>query len=600
MLLFALSVAEAAVGAEVLGAALTEAAKPFLHLDPATLQTFTAPSGTVTAATLGHSPELVAPRRHVAATDDVVCFYDGLPVDPEGRHAPHDAAVLLERWEELAGTLEGQFSAVRADLGEGRVEILTDTLGLSPVFAARPPGGGWLVANNVAVVRTVTGLDRPDTRAVNTFVTMGWAGGDRTMLDQVRIIPGGHRVVLDPRGRRDRPHFSPGQAINQARTTSLSPGEFVEGMVTLTRAATTIGLPVRSALTAGRDTRAMLGLLRALGAEVRYETIGTEAMTDVIVARDIAGKLGLHHVVRPPSRVDGGERWREVVDAFLATTDGLAGLPQLLDVGNLAERPDHVGIEFWGAGGEAARADTHAIKGLATNVPVLSRSRALQQRFLRLKVHGQDLVTPAALQDAGAHVDMVVGTRLDEGWKPYEQSEAFYIFERMARWGGSGIRRASPVDDLFAPFCSQLYLRYAFSLTPGERFIEAAHWRLLTALDREARDIPFEYPWPVQRPALAPAMAATAAAKDAAERLAARLGRGPSEPEWGDERYMTRWLIDHREDLREQCLSHDGSFLWDHIDRAGLERVLDGRTLGGQAEDALLRAITVIWYFHGH
>lgn len=69
---------------EQLKAELISAGEAFV-LDPATAWTASSRSATIIAAGIHHATERCGPRRYVSRTTSKVTWFDGLPVESEGR-----------------------------------------------------------------------------------------------------------------------------------------------------------------------------------------------------------------------------------------------------------------------------------------------------------------------------------------------------------------------------------------------------------------------------------------------------------------------------------------------------------------------------------
>jgi hypothetical protein len=159
-----------------------------------------------------------------------------------------------------------------------------------------------------------------------------------------------------------------------------------------------------------------------------------------------------------------------------------------------------------------------------------------------------------------------------------------------------GVRRTAEATDVFAPFVCRDFYEYAFSLEPGERYMEAAHYRLLSELRAELRDMPFEKPWKPQRAGLAPVLAAQGAAGAALARV--RAGRrGESKPAYD---FGNDWFEAGMPAHRELIASIPSSPLWDFVNRDRLTARLSvpAAERRGDAE-SLAALMTAFWYFHG-
>lgn len=603
MQLFIAAAGRSRVDHHALAAALGHAAAPVPHLALEDLLVERSPTGRTAVAAVAHPAATAAPRVYRAADARDLMLFDGLPVVPSGRFPGHDAGELLAHWDALPEALEGQFCLLRARLGHDRLEALSDPLGLYPLYTATTRDGTRLVANSVAAIVALTGERAPDPLGVSTFLTLGWAVADSTLVRGVRAVPGGTRLVVTPTGGDEHRHYTPAQTMRDASARPDS-RDFVRDMQALMRAAVDEDLrPVRSPVTAGRDTRVLLALLRGTeaGADADYGTLGTEEETDVRIARLLARELGFPHRVVPPDPSGIAGDPVELIQTFLGLTDGLSSLQQLPDIGDLADPLPSLGIQLSGIGGELARTGGGAVKTLAPNLPGLRHLRAFQTRVLEAKIRQDGVATPASLGSARDYLRTFVTRRLAEGWKTTHLADAFFLYERVGRWGGTGVRRASARDDYFSPFCSRAFLDYGVRLSRAERLVDAAHYRL-TSIEPRLRDLPFEHPWRPQRSGLAPFVLAGYAARTllgrlrVTERLRARRGE-PAAPERPP--FAVEWVLAHRELHRELARSVPDSPLWAWIDPQALDAALAGESAGEAPDATLLRAVTLLWYFHG-
>lgn len=609
MLLFLVSVGAADLEDAALTHALLQAAAAFPQLDAATLRTARSITGDVNVATVGHSGQASRPRRYTAENHSAMALFDGLPIDGQGEFAAHDAAVLLDRWQTLAGRLEGQFVALRIDFRADVVECLTDALGIAPLYMSRHKKG-YLLSNSVEAIRAALRLTAPDPLGVSCFLSLGWAAGDRVLVGGVTALRGGHQYRMRTSGLSARPYLSPSTVAEEVRREKrVNTPELVGELVSLTSSATTSGLPVKSALTGGRDTRVLLALLEACGAQqVRYYTIGCDVDDDVRIARQIAAAGGLNYQVWPPSEVDATGDVLSLTKKFVSQSDGLSNLNQIGEYGDQMTPLDRVGLKVSGLGGEIGRAGVGAVRFGGT-IPLVRRSTRLQTALMRrLRPSFQSLLRPEAMSLSTEYLRRFAAERRAEGWQTQDLSETFYVFDRVARWGSAGLRRTSAVDDHFSPFCSQAFIRYCFSQSPAERYLETSHYRILSALSPELRDMAYEKPWRKQQPRLATALASYELAKLLAERAATtarirqRLGlryaaaatpRGVAEGSIG-------WFERHIEAHRDLCLSLPQSPLWDWVDRDAVETALAAGPAARRGQiDGLLRVVTLFWYFHG-
>ena len=584
--------------------AVLRAATAFPALDPRTLERGEAGTGRLAFAALSHPPEVAVPRRYSARRAQTTVLFDGLPVERRGRFAAHDAAVLLERWDELVHSLEGVFSAVRIDLAAETVDCLVDVGGMAKVFIVRR-ASGWLVSNSVEALRLMAGLSEPDPLGVSALLTMGWPA-DRSLVRGVDSLAAGHLHRLSGARHSEVPYLTPWMVAPRRNPKEHSSAhELAEAMRSTMASATEHVRPLRCPITAGRDTRVLLALLLSVGAEADYYTSGEPGEIDVEVARDLASRLELPYRVTSPDTPGDPAIWRQITGRFVSQTDGLATLFGIADHLDHAPPGERLGLVVWGPGGEVARAGNIGLLiPFAANGPVLRSSLSAQLAVLASKTSSAGgLVRPEATATTRAYLYAFARERQAEGWRPREVLEAYYAFERVRNWAATGVRRMSGATDLYSPFVSRDFIRFAFSLTPGERYIEAAHYGLLTALSPQIRDMPFEKEWKPQRPERASWMACAAIARAGARRAAAHLGTHRLAPAAGSSPavmpFGARWFEAGRESHAEVCLSFPQSPLWEFIDRSRLESMLAATPDEALTHvEGLCAVVTAFWYFH--
>jgi asparagine synthase (glutamine-hydrolysing) len=576
---------------------------PQFGLDPGTSWSGGSGAGGLAAAGVHVAPERAGRRRYVARSDRAVTFYDGLPVHVDGEFPASDAEQLGRRWETLEEALEGQFSAVRIDFGAGRAQVLLDTLGLMPVFKAELDGG-VLVSNSATLVASLLELDTPDPLGVSSFLGFGWAAGHHTLTRGIEMLRGGTLHTIEDGLLRSRVSFGPA-TLPHASRERMPHEELARRLTRLTGAALHDMDRVHCPITAGRDTRVLIALTRATGEQASYYTVGREDNPDVVIAREIAERFGLPHGVSYQDVGDTPLDWTDAAARFVVQNDGLSSLVQLPDYIDPAGPLPPLGVKLWGVGGEIGRAGTGHLTATATNVPFARSSMRVQHALLAMKARDEaGVLTPEAVHELDRFGRDFFDERLREGWRTSELHEAFYVFERTGRWGIGGPRRGAIRDDIFSPFCSRLFIDYSYSRSSRERFVEFAHNDILSDLAPDLRDHRYDTFVPPQRPWMAPVLASWQLARAVGERTLERLdghrgergGAGRVDPEYP---FPHQWF-ETRLELMRELLDTPGSPLWSFVARERIQQLLHGEEAErARYQEALLRAATVFWYFHG-
>jgi hypothetical protein len=590
--LFAVALARDGTAAPDLGPALLAAARATPQLDTASLTTQRSPSGRLSHARITHPLEQTPPRRYAAERDDALVLFDGFPIEQDGSFSAHDAAMLLERWDDLPGRLEGIFSAVRIDLVEDTVECLLDALGMARVFV-HPGGRTLLISNSVEAIRVQAGLDAPDPLGVSSLLSLGYVARGRTLLAGVETLLGGGRHRFSRRRTTFEPYLTPASVLHAAPPMEALPRR----LAATTQAAARSGAALRCGLTSGRDTRVLLALLIAAGVEreVDFYTSGSPVDLDVRIAQQLADHFHLQHRLLAPA-VATGPSWAEQTTSFLVRTDGIANIELISDWLDHEERVDRLALEFWGGGGEVGRTSKAVIASLLATTPLLRRSYVGRRRLLRRRLGDPaGTLRQETVNLARQHLDAFVEQRRVERWPADALLEAFYAFEFLPARPGVGVRRASASADLFSPFVSRGYLEHCFSVSPGERYLESPHHALIKNLAPQVDVVPYQVPWRPQQPRFAWPLVID----DAARRLGRRLRRRTPPRESEGTPFYVDWYEAGLEQHRDLALSTPTSPLWDFVDRGRYEALLAATPQQRQPFiRSLCRVLSAFWYLH--
>jgi asparagine synthase (glutamine-hydrolysing) len=577
---------------------------PELGLDPSTAWSLRSQSARLVAAGVHHAWGRCGPRKYTSLTASGATWFDGLPVHADEHIDARDAAALAANWSALEQTLEGQFSAVHLDLAAESAELQTDALGMNEVFYARR-GSGLLVSNSATLVASVLELSAPDPLGVSSFLALGWATGESTLVRGVQVLSGGSRYTIAGGRLQRRQTFGTATIPSGTLHGPASAGELADELTRLAAGAALGIEDVGCALTAGRDTRVLAALLQNTDADVLYFTGGAPETPDVVIAKELAELLGVRHEVVTHDPASRTRDWTHAAALFVLQTDGLSSLLQLPDYVD-KDVPRALGVKLTGVGGEIGRAGTGPLTAIATNAPLVRRSVGVQRKLLGMKVRNEaGLLTADGVLEIERFLGGFQQERLDEGWRPEQIQEAFYTFERVGRWGATGVRRVAVTDDVFAPFCSRPFVNYCFSLSSAERYIEAAHYRLLGELSPSLRDHRFEVPFRPQHAWLVPAFATRELLGLGWERLGprVRIGRPGTRAEPAVRAtypFQHAWF-ESRLGLIRELFAVPDSELWSFVSRTRVQELLEGdEAERARHQEDLLRATTVFWHFHDH
>jgi asparagine synthetase B (glutamine-hydrolysing) len=196
------------------------------------------------------------------------------------------------------------------------------------------------------------------------------------------------------------------------------------------------GQPVELSLTGGKDSRLVVASLVAARVPVRAKTYGFAAHPDVIVARQLAARLGIEHIVREPAtpeaRIDVATRLR----ATVLVADGM--LSAFENVG----RPDHTPspvVTVGGHGGELLRggyAETAGGERYDEGAVASAKRTARGAELLRrLTTRHTALLRPAARARYLRSLAPWTSQALAHG--PLTALDDFYLVNRAGRWSAA-------------------------------------------------------------------------------------------------------------------------------------------------------------------
>jgi asparagine synthase (glutamine-hydrolysing) len=201
------------------------------------------------------------PRSYVSQEPNHITFYEGVPVDRTGTFNALRADELSAHWDHLPTSLEGTFVIVRMTHSPPQIEVLTDPMGTVEVFYLNQ-GNTWLISNSARLLERIGKITTLDPLGVSLFVTIGWVGSDRTLRQDIRVMPAGMCHSLSS-------HFG----------------------------------KVSCPLTAGHDSRLLASVLIHARIPAQYYTLASYSSTDILVATQIAQAFALeHHICDHPVR----------------------------------------------------------------------------------------------------------------------------------------------------------------------------------------------------------------------------------------------------------------------------------------------------------
>ena len=546
------------------------------------------------------NPVVASPREYVAKSGQCLTLFAGTPISSDGELVPHRAADLGGHWSQLPKKLDGQFAAVKVDLQNLQLEVLTDPLGMEQVYVHHR-GPTVVVSNSVRLIEQTCGLTAIDEIGASLFLSLGWVGGDRTLRESVQVLQGGTVHQWTFNGVRTSVVYWPRTALLRLR--AHGDDEWVDDVacrvVSMLRVLSARFGPIECDLTGGRDSRVMVAALLAAGVPATYFTGGAPGSADVRIGTDIAHAFRLSHYV-DHNKAAVLPCWDDAVRLLIEQNDGLVNLWQVADClfqdHPLARLPVHL----WGTGGEIARGFYYQhVPGLST-----CQARDMMQAFPAALL-GTDtaLLTPQARQLALASVRDTCQGLLHEGFEPGDVPDAFYAYDRVRRWAGTNTRKMAQVCDLFTPFCTAPFLEAALAYPLADRIAGRLHVELIRATQPALLDFPFNKPAGAMPKRSAKRVVADTVREAAPAWLlrilrdgARQLQRRKSQEENGP--VQAEWVEAKRKSILDVCLSKHSSVLWDYVDRRSFQNIMSSPTAAQVRRAYCKRILSIATLFY--
>jgi len=364
--------------------------------------------------------------------------------------------------------LPGDFTAIATGTLDGRpqAKIVSSMVAARPYFACQTRDGRFVHGASVFDVVRAAGLPwRWNRRAINCLALFGHTIGEDTLHPNVRRLPYAATVTADGTSVRTVSHDHEWSELFAPR----SPTTMEEAISTLARVfeESAVTNAVVS-LSAGFDSRLLLALALRRGDRPIALTMGHEASTDVIVARQIASALGLEHrVVRLEAR-DYLTHARAIVAATSGTKTAANWHTDLyVRRAGLASNTVH----FVGSNGEFARTFFFDLGGVAR--AAAKGASVFIEPYVAARLARRAGRFPAPLLAGGpgprgCALDATRASRaLTKGF--LEALDCFYATERVRHFIGNGLA-------LYAQHCA-----------PRSPFLDARWMRAVAALPRRDR-----------------------------------------------------------------------------------------------------------------
>ncbi len=406
-----------------------------------------------------------------------------------GRPGRPRAGRRLPRRHDLGGTAEGR---------GGRVPLCarTSVTRVDPVYLAELPGAVVVADRATWAAWTTSRLDDHDSLHLCALLNPGFPLGSVTPFTGVTAVAGSTTLrLLDgsvTRAQGAAAAAPAALALRRGPAPRLEGARGVaEGLVAAVAPLRDAGSPVELSLTGGKDSRLIAAALVKAGVPVVARTHGFDDHPDVVVAAEIARRLGIEHVVRTPAapgqRVDVLGRIR----ATVLVADGM--LSAFENVG----RPDPAAspaLTAGGHGGELLRGGYAETAGRLAAAGGLRRALAPARGAARSAELLRRLTTKhlglIRRGPAAAYAASLAPWTPRLARHPMHALDDFYLVNRAGRWSAAARQAYLLRERLVQPLFDDRVVLAARAVPLADRVSGALSAAVLAELSPALADVP--------------------------------------------------------------------------------------------------------------
>jgi asparagine synthase (glutamine-hydrolysing) len=483
------------------------------------------------------------------------------------------------------------YCIVRITDNPSQLELLTDIIGMEQVFYFHKDGL-WLISNSVYLIERIIGHVALDPLGISLFLSIGWVGDDRTLLSNIRVIPGGQLWTWkegDNEPNRQS-YYKPSRLARQP-CKKLTSSYFQRLADDLTRSMRILSQSfdnIICALTGGRDTRLVASLLIHAGLKAQYYTFGEQSGTDAKIAKQIAETFDLSYKLICITASDVIRNWDKIWQQVILQSDGMGTIDLIPAVlANPSLCSDRLCVDLGGTGGEVARGgidDTPDFKLLFNRYDIAGMQNYLVKKWVS---DSSGFIRREGIELGRDYIDRFVAQYLDEGFAPVDIPNVFFLYSRVRRKRGTNKRVQMQFQDFFSPCISRAYIEAAFAMSALQRYSEPLHYNLIRLLP-ELHRLPFDkYPWFYQIPVmnLIYFYYKDKILSRVRQRISNTLTSGHKSKKLSIKPHTATDMFDHmswfeakREQVREFCLDKNDSLIWNFVNRSVFEKITSPAT----------------------
>jgi asparagine synthase (glutamine-hydrolysing) len=272
----------------------------------------------------GHQPMVDGSGRYwITFNGEIYNFpelRDMLGLDEGSLRSSSDTEVLLEAWKrwgpDALNHCVGQFAFGLLDTQEDELFLVRDRFGEKPLFWHQGADGSVAFASSLGALTRVPWVPSElDADAVQEYVTLRYVVAPRTVVRDVRKLPGGHYLKIKGGKVEEHMWWDPRFREPVRRSKKEAIAEFGEKWEAACKRTLISDVPVGLLLSDGIDSHAVRAGMQTAGVDVPSFTYRMSDQPDGLgdIPPSSAGTFSQDLVVSPGDRV---EKMREAFGAF--------------------------------------------------------------------------------------------------------------------------------------------------------------------------------------------------------------------------------------------------------------------------------------------
>lgn len=425
--------------------------------------------------------QFVSPRRTFA------CAHVHLGILPT-QHSPH-------RW--LHGEETDGFTRVEYDEPMQRLTITNDPFGMMPLFYFHTAELLVFGTELKAVLAHPAASPQLDPRGLADLMTFGFVFGEKTLVHNVKCLPGGSKLIFDARRgeiKLERTWDFRQQIGHGTRNDSEALDEIGHRFKQAVETRCGGDLQIGVSLSGGYDSRTIHAAINHQKHHVKTLTLDVRGGADQIVSEQIARAT---NGIKNHTFIENSDaffaNWPQYVREMVWLTDGQFFDEACVMMSTLDKyRELGVQVALRGHGGEIARmqwAYELTCNRLILACKTQSELKAQLLRQMRCGLDDRDCYSLLAPELAEATRDAAVAT-MDEAFAgieptlhPVDQVTCVYVQEYLRRQSVPSLAELRSRVEVRMPFLDREYVAAVLQLPPEQRLGTGVHRHLIGQLN---------------------------------------------------------------------------------------------------------------------